>query len=146
MQPEKRNNFIQRAAALDHVEAITFDVRMEELVADALGVVAMGGYNTFCEILSMDKRAVIVPRTQPRLEQYIRAKRAQELGLARMLEDDGRLEGATMRRALLELPNQNPPSDVVVPGLLEGLKNVNRLVAPWLSPQAAWSHDRHDRA
>ena len=30
------------------------------------GVVAMGGYNTFCEILSFDKRAIIVPRTLTR--------------------------------------------------------------------------------
>jgi predicted glycosyltransferase len=27
-------------------------------------VVAMGGYNTFCEILSLDKRVLIVPRTR----------------------------------------------------------------------------------
>ena len=50
----------------------------------------MGGYNTFCEILSLDKRALIVPRTEPRLEQFIRASRAAELGLVRMLPDDGR--------------------------------------------------------
>ena len=50
------------------------------LLAGAAGVVGMGGYNTFCEILSFDKRAVIVPRTAPRMEQYIRAARAQELG------------------------------------------------------------------
>ncbi len=42
-------------------------------MARAIGVVAMGGYNTFCEILSFDKRAIIVPRTAPRMEQYIRA-------------------------------------------------------------------------
>jgi len=53
-------------------------------VAQQTGVIAMGGYNTFCEILSFDKRALIVPRTKPRLEQYIRAARAQELGLVRM--------------------------------------------------------------
>ena len=42
----------------------------------------MGGYNTFCEILSFDKRALIVPRTAPRMEQIIRASpRAEELGL-----------------------------------------------------------------
>ena len=28
-------------------------------------------------------------------------------------------------------------SEVVVPGLLEGLKNVSRLVAPWIEPQPA---------
>ena len=32
------------------------------------------------------------------------------------------------------LPRQNRPSDVVVHGLLEGLTNVSRLVAPWMEP------------
>ena len=60
-------------------------------MARAAGVVAMGGYNTFCEILSFDKRALIIPRTAPRLEQFIRTKRAAELGLLAMLsEDQGR--------------------------------------------------------
>ena len=59
-------------------------------MARAAGVVAMGGYNTFCEILSFDKRALIVPRTAPRLEQFIRTQRAAELGLLTMLSERGR--------------------------------------------------------
>jgi predicted glycosyltransferase len=66
---------VHRAAKLDNVEAITFDAQMEHLEARAIGVVAMGGYNTFCEILSFDKRALIVPRTRPRMEQDLRAAR-----------------------------------------------------------------------
>ena len=57
-------------------------------MARAAGVVAMGGYNTFCEILSFDKPALIMPRTAPRLEQFIRAERAAELGLVAMLSED----------------------------------------------------------
>ena len=55
---------------------------------NAVGVVAMGGYNTFCEILSFDCRAVIAPRTVPRMEQHIRASVAEQLGLIRMLDRD----------------------------------------------------------
>ena len=66
------------------------------------------------------------------MEQFIRASRAQELGLVRMLEDDGKRHVDVMGKALRELPYQNRPRDVIVPGLLEGLDNVNRLVAPWL--------------
>jgi predicted glycosyltransferase len=133
MQPERQNEFLRRAQALgSKVDAITFDAHLEELEANAVGVVAMGGYNTFCEILSLDKRAVIVPRTKPRMEQHIRASRAQELGLVQMLEDDGRLDPAVMAKALLQLPYQNKPSEAVVPGLLEGLDNVNKLIEPWL--------------
>jgi len=134
MQPERQNEFLRRAQALGNkVDAITFDAHLEELEANAVGVVAMGGYNTFCEILSLDKRAVIVPRTRPRMEQYIRASRAQELGLVQMLEDDNRLDPAVMAKALLQLPYQNKPSESVVPGLLEGLDNVNKLIEPWLN-------------
>ena len=132
MQPERRDEFLRRAARLDKLEAITFDANMEALEDNALGVVAMGGYNTFCEILSLDKPSLIVPRTRPRMEQFIRTARAQELGLVRMLEDDGNYRPEVMARALHALPHQNHPSAVVIPGLLDGLINVNRRVAPLL--------------
>ena len=96
-------------------------------MARALGVVAMGGYNIFCEILSFDKRALIVPRTAPRREQLIRASRAGELGLVTMLRGDNERRPDTMATALRQLPQQQRPSDTVVPGLLDGLENVNIL-------------------
>ena len=128
MQPERQAEFMDRAARLKRVDVITFHNNLEALVSRAAGVVAMGGYNTFCEVLSMDKRALIIPRTAPRLEQYIRISRATELGLVSMLADDGRYDPAVMAAALRRLPSQNRPSDIVVPGLLEGLENVGRLV------------------
>ena len=132
MQPELQADFLARASRLRNVSAITFDARLESLMAHAQGVVAMGGYNTFCEILSFDKRALIVPRTQPRLEQYIRTARAQELGLVQMLVDDGVRDPRRMATELRQLPQQSLPSQVVVPGLLDGLDSVNRLTRKWL--------------
>ena len=132
MQPELQAEFMARAARVKRVTVITFDAHMESLMAHAQCVVAMGGYNTFCEILSFDKRALIVPRTQPRLEQYIRAARAQELGLVRMLIDNDARDPRVMATALRQLPQQNLPSEIVVPGLLDGLENVNRLTRQWL--------------
>ncbi len=132
MQPERQAEFMDRASKLKRVDAITFHNHLETLVAGAAGVVAMGGYNTFCEVLSLDKRALIVPRTTPRLEQFIRASSAAKLGLVSMLADDGRYDPAVMSAALRALPRQNRPSEVVVPGLLEGLTNVSRRVAPWV--------------
>jgi predicted glycosyltransferase len=134
MAPERQQEFMDRAARLKRVTAITFHKQMESLVAGAAGVVAMGGYNTFCEVISLDKRALIVPRTAPRLEQHIRASRAAEVGLVSMLSDDGNYDPAVMAAALRALPRQHRPSEVVVPGLLEGLTNVSRLVAPWIEP------------
>ena len=82
MRPRRREQFRMRIARLDRMEAITFDARFENLMARAAGVVAMGGYNTFCEILTFDKPAVIVPRRLPRLEQTIPgvARRAARAG------------------------------------------------------------------
>ena len=137
MQPERQAEFMDRAAKLKRVDAITFHSHLEALVARSAGVVAMGGYNTFCEVLSLDKRALILPRTEPRLEQYIRASRAAKLGLVSMLADDGRYEPAVMAAALRRLPRQNRPSEVIVPGLLEGLDNVARLVSPWIEAAVA---------
>lgn len=132
MQPELQADFLRRAAALSNVEAITFDAHLEQLMARAEGVIAMGGYNTFCEILSFDQRAVIVPRTAPRLEQFIRARQAHEFGLVSMLVDDGQRDAAQMAAALRHLPEQRRPSEVVVPGLLDGMDNVHRLARRWL--------------
>jgi predicted glycosyltransferase len=132
MLPDLQAGFAARAAELPRLRTITFDARLETLMAHAAGIVAMGGYNTFCEILSFDKRALIVPRTAPRLEQFIRAARAAELGLVAMLSDENGRDPAVMAAALRQLTQQQRPSQVVVPGLLDGMKNVNRLAQKWL--------------
>jgi predicted glycosyltransferase len=113
-------------------------------------VVAMGGYNTFCEILSFDKKAIIVPRTKPRLEQFIRARAARNVGLIEMLDAERGRDPHAMATALRQLPQQGLPSDVVVPGLLDGLPNVWRLVAKQLAHPhrgpaplyATWGEDK----
>ena len=126
MPQERRAEFDRRAAALGgRVETIGFDSRIERLQADAVGIVAMGGYNTFCEILSRDKPAVIAPRTRPRLEQLIRAEAAERAGLVRMLHAprDGAGPEA-MARAIRGLADQAPPSAATRAGLLDGLEVV----------------------
>ena len=47
-----------------------------------------------------------------------------------MREDNGNLDPKLMAHALKEMPKQKKPSEIIVPGLLEGLENVNRLVEP----------------
>ena len=105
--------------------------------ADA--VVAMGGYNTFCEVLSFDKPALIVPRVKPRLEQAIRAARAESLGLVSVLRDPsqdgtGTRDPWVMAAALHALPQRTPPSQAFVPSLLDGLPAISRAFADDLTP------------
>ena len=135
MRPGRRERFLERIGRLPNVRAITFDNHLERLIAGATGVVAMGGYNTFCEILTFDKPAVLVPRRRPRAEQHIRAARAERLGLVRMLSDmDGR-DPARMAQALHALPTQQRPSDAVIPGLLDGLDRTHDLTEMWLEEE-----------
>ena len=54
----------------------------------ATAVVSMAGYNSACEIVASGRRALLVPRTWPRLEQRIRAERLAELGLVDVLAAD----------------------------------------------------------
>jgi predicted glycosyltransferase len=132
MPAAAREDFKERAARLRNIRTLTFTNNLGALMKAASGVVAMGGYNTFCEILSFDKRAIIVPRTRPRLEQFIRTRAARNLGLLEMLEGEGWRDPNAMATALRQLPQQGLPSDVVVPGLLDGVGNVLRLVSKQL--------------
>ena len=135
---EVRAEFEARVDALGgRVTAVGFDSQIETLYAGAEGVIGMGGYNTFCEVLSFDKRTVIVPRTVPRLEQWIRASRAEELGLVRMLDEtrDG-LTPQSMIQAIRNLPGQNLPSQAITAGLLDGLDYVTDRISALLAIRA----------
>lgn len=138
MSRERRKEFAERIGRIPKLEGLGFEPRLELLMNRAHCVVAMGGYNTFCEILSFDKPALIVPRVKPRLEQAIRAERAEALGLVRMLRDpsqqgDGRRDPLVMAEALRALPKRVPPSQAFVPDLLEGLPTIGRALADELS-------------
>lgn len=132
MPPEQRQIFQERVQALPKVEAITFEADFELLLERAVGVVGMGGYNTFCEILSFGKPALLVPRTVPRQEQALRALRAERLDLVHVLPDDGRREVGAMVERLRALPGWRAPDRARLPGLLAGLDRIAALARPWL--------------
>jgi len=128
MPAADQQEFHQRCEKLGNVEILTFDSHIELMMQQALGIVAMGGYNTFCEILSLDKAALIVPRSVPRQEQLIRAQRAIELGLVKMLDPAGERDSRAMASALKTLPDQAPPSAQKIKGLLAGHDNIAEIV------------------
>jgi predicted glycosyltransferase len=136
MAAEARHQFEQRIARLSKLQTFTFEPRMEHLMAGCKAVVAMGGYNTFCEILSFDKRAILVPRRVPRCEQSIRAQAAQQLKLARWVPEPNEGEKpdlALMASALRDIHLQPLPSEHAQPGLLDGLNALLDLSRGWLA-------------
>ena len=133
MHLEQRLEFQERAARLGKIYAITFESRFERLLERAIGVVAMGGYNTFCEILSFGTPALLVPRTVPRQEQALRAERAAQLGLVHVLADDGVRAPQAMAERLRALPDWPAPPVGAYPELLGGLDRIAERAAPWLA-------------
>lgn len=129
MPTRKRRKLLRKGKAVPQVDIIEFDNRLENLIAGSSAVVGMGGYNTFCEILSFDKPTLIVPRTQPREEQLIRAKRAAELGFIQMLMPEEAADPMLMAETLIKLPEQPPPSRAVPGFALDGLDNITAHVS-----------------
>ncbi|WP_427015718.1 glycosyltransferase family protein [Pseudarthrobacter sp. P1] len=71
MPDKERRDIAQLARNGATVVAMVDDVVHH--MRQAAAVVSMGGYNSVCEIMSTDVPALIVPRSQPRAEQRIRA-------------------------------------------------------------------------
>ncbi len=75
---------------------------------------------------------------KPRLEQAIRAERADQLKLIDVLHDpqesgEGPRDPLRMAAALHALPRRMPPSQAFVPNLLDGLPTIGRALADDLS-------------
>jgi predicted glycosyltransferase len=128
MSLAEKTSIRQLAANLDDVYILDFDNRLEELMARATAVIAMGGYNTFCELMSFDKRALIVPRTTPRKEQLIRARRAEEFGLLAMLDPVDADDPHRMAAAIRDLARRPKPSEVAYQIDLSGLDRIGAIV------------------
>ena len=129
MAPERQRHFRERAERLRGIEVLTFDTHLELLMERAIGVVAMAGYNTFCEILSLDKRAILVPRVLPRREQVMRAMRAASFELAQALDPEGPRDPGAMIAALRGIQDQPAPSERGASAMLNGLGVITDLVA-----------------
>ncbi|KAA5606768.1 hypothetical protein F1188_05415 [Roseospira marina] len=129
MDADRRESFSDRVRALGRGAALEFEAAPEYLMTGAQAIVCMGGYNTFCEMLSFDKPALMVPRTEPREEQLVRARRAAALGLVdmRVYEEDA--SPATMVQALRGLAWRRPPSEVLPAGWMDGLDVIARRVS-----------------
>ncbi len=119
-----------RQMAIDHperpVKFIDFSPDILEYMAAADVVVSMGGYNTLVEILALGKRALVVPRIHPGLEQLVRASLFERLGLLTMLHPD-QLSPGRMSESILKALDAPSPSreDLQAKGVsLNGLQQV----------------------
>lgn len=101
------------------------------LIDGAERFIGMGGYNTICEVLSLNKHALIVPRAKPRAEQLIRAERLAEIGLIDMLHPDD-ISAASLT-AWMERPRRQ--SNFSNPINMDGLENVAMFASQVIAQQ-----------
>ena len=94
MSDENRQRLNHALFGRPRMQLIDFLPEPLALIERADRVIAMGGYNTMCEVLSFEKHALIVPRVRPNREQWIRAERMRELGLIHVLHPDQLSPGA----------------------------------------------------
>ena len=85
MPGKTRERLRRMAARRPELRLLEFVPEPAPLMQRADRVIAMGGYSTICEVLSFEKRALIVPRVSPQPEQLIRAERLRDLGVIDML-------------------------------------------------------------
>jgi predicted glycosyltransferase len=85
MTPDDWSELAGAADRLAKLQILRFSASVLSLIATADAVVSMGGYNTVVEVLAARRPLVLMPRTAPRLEQLIRARLVEGLGLARVV-------------------------------------------------------------
>lgn len=130
MPAHQRQQMQQRIEQLPQVEMLEFTDDLVSYMDAADLVVSMGGYNTVGEILSLQKRAVVVPRLQPVEEQWIRAERMAKLGLFQAihpndLTPDRLIQGVHSEFRAIETSVSSAPLDMnALPRIAEHLSQL----------------------
>jgi predicted glycosyltransferase len=85
MEPDQREQLRAQACGLG-ARVITCAEDLPSFVNAADLVITMAGYNSLCEVVSLRKKALVVPRLGPRAEQRMRAELFQQKGLIDVLD------------------------------------------------------------
>jgi predicted glycosyltransferase len=144
MQAHHRDEIKALAEQCSGVRLLDFSDDMASLMEAADLVVCMGGYNTICELLTLKKHAVIVPRVKPVQEQWIRADRLARKGVFRALHPDDLTPRKLMSLVLDELASNNVHSSLLYQVDMDGLDKIQASVAELLdgrgSDEVEWQY------
>lgn len=123
-----QDQLTERARKLG-VRHLTFIKNIEKKLAGADLVVSMGGYNTVCEVLSLKRPTLLVPREDPRKEQLIRAEAMAERGLVDFIRWEALSPELMREKALSILESPQPYLDAMNRFSMTGLEVMRSRVA-----------------
>jgi predicted glycosyltransferase len=126
MPEETRWRLHARAAERPDLRVLDFVREPQALLAHAVRVVAMGGYNTVCELLASGRPGLIVPRERPRREQLLRAQRLARFGVVDLLRPADLSPAALGAWLRVECSDRVPAAASID---LDGLRRVPQLLA-----------------
>jgi predicted glycosyltransferase len=109
MEPAQREQLRAQGRGL-RVRVITQVEDPPSLINAADLVVSMGGYNSLCEVVSLRRKALVVPRLGPRAEQRMRARLFQEKGLIDALDPREVSARRLAERVMVDLERTDLPS------------------------------------
>lgn len=123
-----RDRLAERAKGLG-VRFATFYKNLEKKMACSDLVVSMGGYNTVCEILSLRKPSLLIPRNTPRREQEIRARVMHGRGLVEFIPWDAMTPDLLRQKTEALLSHSQHYIDAVSAFPMTGLEQMRARIA-----------------
>ena len=135
MSNRQREALFEMAAQVDGVVFHEFTDDMISCMNAADVVVSMGGYNTVCELLSLKKRMIIVPRVDPVAEQWMRAERMQNLGLLRAIHPDELTPESLLEAIEDELDQGAGRAHALSQFAMDGLARIGHEIATLMAPR-----------
>lgn len=132
----KRKIIRGRTARMENVRVIEFEEGTASLMPGAVGVVTTPEYDAFCQLLSFDKRAILVPQNAGRPSQENRAARAAELKLARTIAPAEARDPYLLAEALHAFPTNPLPSRSGCADMLTGLETICSQIGQYIKHPA----------
>jgi predicted glycosyltransferase len=130
MPTSRRAAILERFGYLTDVTFLDFAADLTRHYAEADVVVSMAGYNTVCELLSFERRAVLVPRAEPVREQLIRARLFEAEGYFSIVEPRELTPDTLLSKVLAALEQG---ASITVPLDMEGLPRIRKRIHSLLS-------------
>lgn len=141
LMPQAKRNILERTARTCPAALMAFTPDLPSYMRAADLVVSMAGYNTVCEILSLQKRAILIPRSRVRAEQRIRAGALAKRGWVEMLLPE-ELSAANLALAVTNALAAPPPAITLK---LDGLTQIGQAVANLMQERPSASQTQTTR-